>query len=55
MSWLGWLLVFYFGFFAIITPILVGKQRRPMTGGEAAITVLWYLTMIAMVALGWPR
>lgn len=50
-----WIMAAWFVVSVVLTPSSVGKVRRPLTGGVAAVTVLislGFATTLALIATG---
>ena len=53
MNWFGWLLVAWWATSALLTVTYVGKQRKPLEPGVAAIAVLIYAALtVGLLTVG---
>ena len=53
-QWVHAVLAMWFGIGALLTIMIVGKPRKPITGGQAAITVLVQSIIITALLVWWP-
>lgn len=55
MNWLFWTLIAWMAVAVIARIYMIGKPRKPLTSGEAALGVAIDIVVVVLLIVGWPK